>query len=138
MSETMLKWAKVEKGVLMLTLNRPEVRNALCTELLGLLANRLEQAAEEDEFQCIVLSGGEKVFAAGADVIEIQDQNPLGAISDVRVLYWKSIRNFPKPMLAAVNGFCLGGGLELAMCADVLIAEEGQDPWRMTLLFSTI
>ncbi len=112
-------------GVLLLTLNRPEKRNALATSLLGAVADALAGAAEDATIACVVLTGGSQVFAAGADIGELAVKTPVVAEGEPRARHWASIRAFPKPLIAAVEGFCLGGGLELALCADIVVAGEG-------------
>ncbi len=108
--------------VLTLTLNRPKARNALRTQLLGEIAAVLTKAVEDEAVRCVVLTGGLKVFAAGADITEMKDKTPVEVMNDPRSNHWRTIRDFPKPMIAAINGFCLGGGNELAMHCDILIA----------------
>lgn len=112
-------------GVLLLTLNRPEKRNALATSLLGAVADALAGAADDATVACAVLTGGSQVFAAGADINELAVKTPVAAEGEPRARHWATRRAFPKPLIAAVDGFCLGGGLELALCADIVIAGEG-------------
>lgn len=111
-------------GVLRLTLARPERRNALSTPLLSAVAAALVAAAEDEAVRSVLLTGGEKVFAAGADIQEIADRDVQGALGDPRVALWGRIRAFPKPLVAAVSGWCLGAGLELALCCDLIVAGE--------------
>lgn len=113
-----------EEGVQVLTLDRPEVLNALNTELLGELAGALDSAETDPEVRAIVLTGSQKAFAAGADVDEMASRDLVGILEDPRVDHWERISRFSKPIIAAVNGFALGGGCELAMHADILIAGE--------------
>ena len=108
--------------VLRITLNRPEARNALRTHLLEELATALTAADRDEGVGCVVLTGGSRLFAAGADIREISDPAVAAAITDVRQKHWKSIREFAKPLIAAVNGWCLGGGNELAMVCDIVVA----------------
>lgn len=112
------------KGVQVIRLNRPEAHNALRTSLLGEVAHVLAEADEDDQVRAIVITGSEKVFAAGADIKEMADLDPVGVWKDKRPQHWNSIKNCQKPVIAAVNGYCLGGGMELAMCADITIAGE--------------
>ncbi|MBT3204809.1 MAG: 2,3-dehydroadipyl-CoA hydratase [Gammaproteobacteria bacterium] len=109
-------------GVYCITLNRPEARNALRTKLLAELADILNTLKIDDSCRCIVLTGGETVFAAGADVSEMASMNMMEIMQDERPKYWKTITTFPKPIVAAINGYALGGGCELAMHADIIIA----------------
>lgn len=105
-----------------LTLNRPDARNALSTSLLGEIAVALDAAAADDAVRAVVLTGGPKVFAAGADIKELATRDVPGALLDARAGIWARIRRFPKPLIAAVNGYALGGGCELAMHADIVVA----------------
>jgi enoyl-CoA hydratase len=105
-----------------LTLNRPDARNALSTALLGAIADALDAAAVDDAIRAVVLTGGPKVFAAGADIKELATRDVPAALLDARVGHWSRIRRFPKPLIAAVSGFALGGGCELAMHADIVVA----------------
>lgn len=109
-------------GVLQITLNRPVARNALRTALLAELAQALQHAAQDTQVRVVVLTGNSTVFAAGADIKEMAVLDTVGVLQDVRPHYWRVIATFPKPLLAAVNGFALGGGCELVMHADVVIA----------------
>ena len=108
--------------VLSIRINRPKARNALRTQLLKELSEVLNKAAQDEAVRTVMLTGGEKVFAAGADITEMVDKTPVDVLNDPRANYWLAIRNFPKPMIGAINGFCLGGGNELAMHCDILIA----------------
>lgn len=111
-------------GIRVVTLNRPEVRNALRTNLLRELADELDRAATDEAVRVVVLTGGDRVFAAGADIQELAAMNLVGVMDDPRQGYWRRIADFPKPLIAAVDGYCLGGGCELAMHADILIAGD--------------
>lgn len=111
-------------GVQLIALQRPEALNALNTELLGELAEALDKAAADPDIRVVVITGSRKAFAAGADINEMAARDMVGILNDPRVAYWQRIGAFGKPLIAAVNGFCLGGGCELAMHADVIIAAE--------------
>lgn len=113
-----------DSGVQVLTLNRPEALNALNTELLGELSEALDNAEVDPEIRAVVLTGSQKAFAAGADVDEMASRDLVGILEDPRVAHWERIARFTKPMIAAINGFALGGGCELAMHADIMIAGE--------------
>lgn len=108
--------------VALITLNRPQARNALTTALLGGLADALDRWRDDPEVRAVVISGGDKVFAAGADLKEMQALDVVGVLNDPRQQYWRRIAGFNKPLIAAVNGYALGGGCELAMHADIIIA----------------
>src|SRR5262249_8022637 len=112
-------------GVRLLTLNRPAARNALSNELLGAIATALEVARDDGAVRCVVITGSDKVFAAGADIKELATRDTVGALLDIRPVIWDRIRKSPKPLIAAVLGYALGGGCELAMHADITIAGEG-------------
>jgi len=113
------------QGVVWLRLNRPEARNALNNAVRAALAELFRSFGEDSTTRCIVITGSETAFAAGADLKEVA---ALGARdmmqTGVRRL-WKIIADCPKPVIAAVNGFALGGGCELAMHADIIVAGEG-------------
>lgn len=111
-------------AVLVVTLNRPAVRNALRTQTLREIATILTDSDADESIRCVVLNGNEQAFAAGADVSEIAGKSSADAASDPRKEYWAAIRSFSKPIVAAVRGFCLGGGNELVMLCDVIIASE--------------
>ncbi|QSR35278.1 2,3-dehydroadipyl-CoA hydratase [Marinobacterium iners] len=116
--------SEVVDGVLTITLNRPEAYNALRTQLLSELADVLQQCSDNDSVRAVVITGNEKVFAAGADIKEMAALDAVGVLNDPRVQHWRRIAQFPKPLIAAVNGFALGGGCELVMHADIVIAGD--------------
>lgn len=116
---------EVEDHVAVIKLNRPDAMNALNTQLLGELCSALEDADQNDKVRCIVITGSEKAFAAGADIKEMSEmtyvdvfQNDLFASEGTRVT------NIRKPIIAAVAGYALGGGCELAMMCDFIIAAD--------------
>lgn len=119
-----LKVSEPKQGVVTITLHRPEALNALNTQLLSELADCLQQAQNNSDIRAVVITGSMKAFAAGADVREMASLDTVGVLQDPRVEYWKQITAFKKPIIAAVNGFCLGGGCELAMHADIIIAAD--------------
>ena len=113
-------------GVRLITLNRPQVLNALRSSLLEELAVELVCARDDAEIRALVLAGNERAFAAGADIAEMADRSLVEVVGmDRRMGCWQALRSFPKPLIAAVNGFALGGGCELAMCADIIVAGDG-------------
>ncbi len=114
----------VESGVLTIRLNRPDAYNALRTQLLRELADVLDTAAADDQVKAVVLTGSDSVFAAGADIKEMASLDAVGVMNDPRPTLWRRIALFPKPMVAAVNGFALGGGCELMMHCDIVIAGD--------------
>lgn len=111
-----------DNSILIITLNRNEVYNALRTNTLKEIASVLTNSS--DDIRCVILTGGEKVFAAGADINELEVKGAVESIDDIRTTYWETIKEFKKPIIAAVNGFCLGGGCELAMHCDIIIAGD--------------
>lgn len=110
--------------IVVIRLNRPEARNAITSAQLSRLADTLDDVAADDQRHAVVVTGTEKVFAAGADLKEMAALDMVGVLSDDRPALWKRISSFPKPIVAAVNGLALGGGCELAMHADVIIAGD--------------
>ncbi|WP_337014845.1 2,3-dehydroadipyl-CoA hydratase PaaF [Leclercia sp. AS011] len=110
--------------VLLLTLNRPAARNALNNALLGELATTLEAAATDSEISVCVIGGNERFFAAGADLNEMAEKDLAATLNDIRPQLWARINAFSKPLIAAVNGYALGAGCELALLCDVVIAGE--------------
>jgi enoyl-CoA hydratase len=112
-------------GVALITLNRPAARNALRTATLAEIVDVLDTVAGDGDIGAVVITGGEKFFAAGADLKEMAALGPIELLADARPGYWKRIAGFSKPLLAAVNGFALGAGCELVMHVDIVIAGEG-------------
>ncbi len=110
--------------VLHLTLNRPAARNALNNALLSELATTLEAAATDSEVSVCVITGNERCFAAGADLNEMAEKDLAATLNDIRPQQWARINAFSKPLIAAVNGYALGAGCELALLCDVVIAGE--------------
>lgn len=110
--------------VLLLRLNRPSKRNALNNELIAELAAACRKAALDDDVRCAVLCGSDTFFSAGADIKEMQERGFEAIDNTVRRSAWRDIANFPKPLVAAVEGICFGGGHELALLADIIIAGE--------------
>lgn len=109
------------EGWARLTLNRPAQKNALNTALLAALAEVLYGCAADPATRAVLLTGTEGNFAAGADITEIEHKTSHDAAADPRKGHWAAIRAFPKPLIAAVDGFALGGGFELALMADLMV-----------------
>jgi enoyl-CoA hydratase len=105
-------------------LNRPQFMNALNGVLLGELMDALQDLDADDGIGAIVITGSERVFAAGADIKEMADASPVEMLLRDSVSRFDRIRQVKKPVIAAVSGWCLGGGCELAMSCDMLIASE--------------
>ena len=106
-------------------LDRPEVLNALSEELMDELVASLETLDDEPDIRCIVLTGSEKAFAAGADIKQsFVDATPASMLEQDLTTRWERVRKIRKPIIAAVSGYCLGGGCELAMTCDIIVASE--------------
>ena len=108
-----------------ITLNRPQALNALCAALIDELAQALDDLEADDGIGCIVLTGSEKAFAAGADIKEMQDKTFMQVYQeDFITKGWERLAQTRKPVIAAVAGYALGGGCEIAMMCDMIIAAE--------------
>jgi enoyl-CoA hydratase len=114
-----------EDAVAVVTINRPKVLNALNRETMDEIVDALEDIERSDAMRCSVLTGNERAFAAGADVSEMLAAKPVDMLTGYRFHQWERIRKLAKPVIAAVRGFALGGGCELAMLCDMIIAGEG-------------
>jgi len=116
---------ETRENVGLITLNRPDALNALSQELVGELGQALDIFEADDEIGAIVLTGSEKAFAAGADIKEMQAKNwPDTFIDDFITDGWERIGQCRKPIIAAVAGFALGGGCEIALMCDFILAAE--------------
>lgn len=113
-----------EGPVGVIRLNRPEVLNALNSEVMDELAAALSDWDHDDRVRVVVLTGSERAFAAGADIAEMKDQAAAQMLRSRQLTRWEAIRRFSKPLIGAVSGWALGGGMELAMCCDLLVASE--------------
>ena len=111
-------------AVAVVLLNRPEQLNALSNELMEELVARLEKLDRDEEVRAIVLGGNERAFAAGADIGELAQASAIDLYYERRVERWDAIRGLRTPLVAAVSGYCLGGGCELAMSCDLIVASE--------------
>ncbi len=115
----------IDGAVAIVTLNRPKVLNALNRDTMDELAAALERLDRNEDVRCIVLTGGDRAFAAGADVNEFTAATPVDMLASYRFQQWERIRKMGTPIIAAVRGFALGGGCELAMLCDMIVAGEG-------------
>jgi enoyl-CoA hydratase len=113
-----------EEPIAVVRLNRPEALNALSNQLMSELVGALENLDDDDAVRCIVLAGDEKAFASGADIAELADPTHLELYFGGRIDKWDAIRSVRTPLVAAVSGYCLGGGCELAMACDLIVASE--------------
>ena len=125
-------------GWVKLTLNRPEAKNALNTAVLARVAEALTAAAADPAVRAALICGADGTFAAGADIAEIEGKTSAEGAHDPRKAHWAAIRAFPKPLVAAVDGFALGGGCEFAMMCDMIIASDtakfGQPEIRLGIM----
>ncbi len=111
-------------GVGLVRLNRPRAFNALNGPLMDELMGALEAMDKDDAIRCMVITGSEKVFAAGADISEMAQATPADMIKMAFIARWERLRAIRKPVIAAVSGYALGGGCELAMACDMIVASE--------------
>jgi enoyl-CoA hydratase len=116
----------VEKDgdIAVVTLNRPQQLNALSYDLVKDLSLAMQEIDGDEEIRVMIVTGGEKVFAAGADIKEMAERGPFDPRIQERLAYRDRINEIKKPVIAAVSGFALGGGCELAMSCDIIIAAE--------------
>jgi enoyl-CoA hydratase len=105
-------------------LNRPQALNALNPQLLSELMDAAEAFDADDAIGCLVITGNEKAFAAGADIKEMAEATPVTMLDSVFIDLWDRLARIRKPIIAAVSGYCLGGGNELAMACDMVVASE--------------
>ncbi|WP_025650737.1 MULTISPECIES: enoyl-CoA hydratase [unclassified Psychrobacter] len=122
MEEQIIICETLDSGVSVIRLNRPKVRNALNTELREKMAEIFIKLNDDPKTKAIVLTGGDKVFAAGADINDFLTAKTVDVYLRHSERYWDAITNCRKPIIAAVNGYALGGGCELAMHADIIVA----------------
>jgi enoyl-CoA hydratase len=115
---------QVEKHIALIELNRPKELNALSRELMLEIRDTLRALDEDDNVRVIILTGGEKVFAAGADIKQMATATAIDMLNIDQFSTWDQIKKTKKPIIAAVSGFALGGGCELAMTCDMIIASE--------------
>ena len=113
-----------EKFVALIELNRPKELNALSRDLMLEIRDALRELDEDDNVRVIILTGGQKVFAAGADIKQMASATAMDMLNIDQFSTWDGIRKTKKPIIAAVSGFALGGGCELAMTCDMIIASD--------------
>ncbi len=114
-----------EEPIAVVQLNRPEVLNALNEEVLDELVKALVALDDDEAIRCIVLTGNERAFAAGADIKEtFVTATPVSMLKQDLTTRWEAIRRIRTPIIAAVSGYALGGGCELAMSCDIIVASE--------------
>jgi enoyl-CoA hydratase len=113
-----------DEPIAVVKLNRPDQLNALSEPLMEELVERLTELDRDEAIRCIVLAGNDRAFAAGADIGEMATASAMDMLYARRVERWDAIRKLWTPLVAAVSGFCLGGGNELAMSCDLIVASE--------------
>jgi enoyl-CoA hydratase len=113
-----------EPPIAVVRLNRPEARNALSDALMDELVAALTGLDADGAVRCIVVAGDERAFAAGADIAELASATAVDLYQAPRVARWDAIRKLSTPLVAAVSGWCLGGGCELAMACDLIVASD--------------
>jgi enoyl-CoA hydratase len=116
---------QADQRTALVRLNRPKQLNALNGAVMDALCVALEELDRDDEVRAIVVTGNERAFAAGADIGEMADATPIDMLLTNRIGQWDRIRRITKPVIGAVNGWALGGGCELAMTLDLIVAGEG-------------
>lgn len=133
----MLKVEHIGK-VMLVTLNRPKALNALCNQLIAELNQALKEADANEACSAVVITGSEKAFAAGADIKEMQPQTNVTAYKTDMLAQWAEITKTRKPVIAAVNGYALGGGCELAMMCDIILAGDNAKFGQPEITLGTI
>jgi enoyl-CoA hydratase len=113
-----------EPSIALVQLNRPKELNALNLQLMQELRDGLKQLDKNETVRVIIITGNEQAFAAGADIKQMADKSAIDMLMIDQFSTWDQIRKTKKPIIAAVSGFCLGGGCELAMTCDMIIASE--------------
>ena len=113
-----------ERRVALLRFNRPKQLNALNGAVMDELCSALETLDREDAIRVLVVTGDDRAFAAGADIGEMAGASPIEMLRTNRIAQWDRVRRIGKPVIAAVAGWCLGGGCELAMALDLIVAAE--------------
>jgi enoyl-CoA hydratase/carnithine racemase len=111
--------------IVVFKINRPQVRNALNLDVRRRLADEVTRHAADPEIRCLIVTGSDAAFAAGADIAEMAELDAIETMARNVQQYWRMLADCPKPLIAAVEGYALGGGLELALCADIIVAGEG-------------
>ncbi len=113
-----------DKHIALIQINRPKELNALNRQVMLEIKEALLQLDEDEQVRVVILTGGEKVFAAGADIKQMADATAMSMLNIDQFSTWDQIKKTKKPIIAAVSGFALGGGCELAMTCDMIVASE--------------
>ncbi len=114
----------IEPPIATITLNRPKVLNALSPEMVAEANQALRELEADDSVRAVVLTGGPRVFAAGADIADMAERTAVEQLQRNQTGRWAGITEFTKPLIAAVNGYALGGGCEVALMCDMIIAGD--------------
>ncbi len=114
----------VDGHVALCRLNRPDARNALSPELMDELATAIEGFDSDPELRCVVIAGSDEVFAAGADIRSLRERTFEESLRHPAASFWRRLAAIKTPLIAAVSGFALGGGCELALVCDLIVASE--------------
>lgn len=122
--EHILLEAHPDSGVTVIRINRPKELNALNRKVMEELVMATKALETDDNCRCVVLTGNERAFAAGADIKEMADATSTTMLNIDQFAKWDALKKFKKPIIAAVSGFALGGGCELAMLCDMIVASE--------------
>ncbi len=115
---------RTEGRVGIVQFNRPKALNALNSQLMAELMDALEAFDQYDTIGCMIITGNERAFAAGADIKEMAEATPITMLSSSLIGYWDRLAQIGKPVVAAVSGYAFGGGCELAMACDMIVASE--------------
>lgn len=113
-----------EDPIAIVQLNRPKVLNALNRALMEELVEALQQLDQDDKIRCLILTGDEKAFAAGADIREMVEAGPIEMLQTNTIALWDRVQTLSKPVIAAVSGYAVGGGCELALLCDMIVASD--------------
>lgn len=127
-----------KKSIGLIQLNRPKALNALCAELMDELALAVKQFNQDPNIAVLVLTGSQRAFAAGADIKEMQNMEFSKVVKGNFLSNWTALAQSTKPVIAAVNGFALGGGCEIAMMCDIIIAGEKAEFGQPEIAIGTI
>src|SRR2546428_8967745 len=115
---------EVRGPVGIVTINRPQVRNALNHQTIGELVDALDAFDRDDQVRCMILTGDDRALAAGADISQMDEAGTVDVLDDDNSARWTRFRAIHKPVIAAVSGHALGGGCELALMCDLVVASE--------------
>jgi enoyl-CoA hydratase/carnithine racemase len=125
MGEELVVTTRGADGVALVQINRPEALNALNMATRRALASAFTALHDDPDVRCVVLTGDDRAFAAGADLKEFAEATPVEIVKRRAERYWNAVAETPQPVIAAVRGYALGGGLELAMACDLIVVGEG-------------